>query len=469
MVNTVKQNQDTILEVVGENNKALKTTPAYKTGTTTLADHYFGVIGNQTAYAGMSYVYQMDFKIDEYNTETALVLQVRTSNGTDSLVRVDADGYLIRETGICFQDKFGNAFKLTPGEFTTIAVLVNPVLNKYWVMIDGVLATQDGLKLRTTADATCYVSQIKAGYKTYAFSIDNAQLYFVDDTYTYEDYLGMFNPVKGNTATLGSTIGYNYYLNTPAEFLAANPDLTAKITVDGKTEKIKIADCPVTDYDVDGDGNVDNWVKVTYNLSAAEMTKEIKFELVQGVTVYSTRIDTIKAYAETVAAGTGAAAEAAKSMLVYGAYAQNYFGVNTDNLAADLSEVVLPELPADKQYKVEGKMFNYYFSAVSLQSEVIICHYFTSVEGLTFTVDGEELTAVLDGDLWRVEIAGINAANLDTQYALTVSDGENTYTFSYSAIAYAQLAVSAYGADSDIGMLVRALYAYNVAADAYVK
>lgn len=508
----VKDGGNTALQVVSKT-----TEPYYLVRINNASKKAVANDASVSGFIGQSFVYQMDYKADSYDDAEVNLISFYTkattsSSATHTMVKVLKDGYLkVRDNGsfVSLVSDFGEHIRLSTTEYATIALFVNPQVNRYWIMIDGELVNEAGYVFMhktdmqkfvvtasgtggATTDADTYIYDEATGkyldkdgnvtdnpvpyiYLLYDIRcslgittayVDNTQFYFVDQTYTYNDYLDMVNPVMGNTATLGSTIGYNYYLNLPEKFLAANPDLTAKITVDGKTEEINVADCPVTDYDVDGDGKVDKWVKVTCNLAAAEMTKEIKFVLAQGATVYSNRTDTVKSYAETVANGTDeVAANVAKSMLVYGAYAQKFFNVDADNLAADVTAAELMDIPTEKTYGIVGNRFNYVTSALALQSETVICHYFDNVEGLTFKLNGEDLTAVADGDFWRVEIA-VDAANIDTVYALVVSDGTNEYTINYGAISYLQMASSLGNADLD--NLVKALYTYNVYADEYV-
>jgi hypothetical protein len=474
-----------------------------------------------SSFIGQSFVYQMDYKPStlEFGANVSLItFHTKAVSGSEdkvTTVRLTKDGYIqVTNNGyfVDLKDTYGERVRLTANEFTTITLFVNPQINKYWVFINGevtneagytflskdnmktLVVTASGSNGATTPDDTYLYNEstgefldiggnvtnnpVPYGYMLYDVRctlgcitayLDNIQFYFVDQTYTCEDYLGMFDIVKGNTATLGSTIGYNYYLNLPAKFLADNPDIMAKITVNGTTRRIKLADAAVTDKDIDGDGNVDNWVKITCGLSAAEMARDITLTIVQGSTVFYHGTASVKEYAESITVANGytkAAENAAKSMLVYGAYAQKFFDIDEDKLATDVTGAELKDIPTDKKYGIEGTRFNYDASAVALQSEVIICHYFDKVDGLTFTLNGKQLNAVADGDRFRVDITGIKAVDLDTVYALVVSDGTNSYTINYSAVGYAQQVVASSG-NADLINLVKAMYTYNVYADAY--
>lgn len=470
-------------------------------------------------FAGNSFIYQTDIKTSDF-TYTASPgstgLMVRTwsvSSGqlTKTLVGYNLDGSLCLAGGSKLRDKNGNAVYLSTEDFNTIAVLVNPGQNRYWVMLDGKVINEDGYEFLTKEDMKTLVnaddnsatylydserdvyldkdgnetsspvpyeyllSEVlfthKGGISTpYDVCYDNTMLYFVDDTFTYDDYLKLLEPVAGTSATLGSEIGYNYYLRISDTFLAENPSLEAVFDINGVRQVIKIADAVVTNYDVDGDGKVDNFRKVTCKVPVAEMTCEIKMTLRQGFNVYEEMTSTVKEYADKVASGSDTvAANAAKSLLLYGAYAQAYFGVNTDKPAASLDIIEMKALPTEKGYSIEGSGSGYLGSRLMLRSSATIVHYFSSIEGLTFTLDGTTvLTPVKDGSDYRIDIEGIVASDLDRIYSLKVSDGENEYTINYSAVGYAQLALESSEGD-ELKDLVRAMYTYNFYADEYVN
>ena len=508
-----------VLVNLGNGNQAVKVD--FSSGNYPKNAYQVALVGNSASranafariskdFAGQTFVYQMDFKVTDFATYHSGLIQAvsyaATAKQTTVLVKANTKGELYTDNGGFFVDKDGKNITLSKDEFTTLAVIVNPQLNKYWVAVNGYITSEDGytfmtkdqMKLLVNAnDSTAtYLydeetgnfldkngnvteNPVPYGYiltqieshtnynnKNAVYYYDNTMLYFVDQTFTYEDYLDMISPVAGNTATLGSEIGYNYYLNVSDTFLAENPNLEVKFEVNGKVDTFSVAGADVTDKDIDGDGKVDKWRKITCNVVAAEMTSEIKMTLYQGSTVYYTDTATVKEYADIIISGTNqAAANVAKSMLVYGAYAQQYFGVETDKPAIDVTGAELKDIPTDKKYGIEGTRFNYVASTLSLQSETIICHYFDKVDGLTFTLNGSQLKAVADGNRFRVDIA-VDAVNLDTVYALVVSNGTNSYTINYSAVGYAQQVVAS-SDNADLINLVKAMYTYNVYADVY--
>lgn len=79
-------------------------------------------------------------------------------------------------------------------------------------------------------------------------------------------------------------------------------------------------------------------------------------------------------------------------------------------------------------------------------------------------LDGVETVPKKSGKNGYLQVKNIAAPNLDTAHTFTVTDGQNTYTVTASALSYAYTSVKS-GSESR-GNLGRALYLYNQAADA---
>ncbi len=477
-------------------------------------------------YAGQTFVYQTDIKAESIGWNDSagqgITVMTRATNGsafTKSLVGFYKTGYMyggntdyggvltISGVGV-LRDENGNPYRISEEEFTTIACMVNPQLNKYWVFVDGKVTNTAGYTFLTNAEmqtlvnvngtdaAATYLYDEDAGtyldkngevtetpvpYEYILTQVqfvtvggnsvyyDNSMLYFVDQTFTYEDYLDMVTPVAGNTATMGSgEIGYNYYLNVSDTFLYENPNLEIKFEFNGKSQTYAVAAAEVMNKDIDSDGYADAWRKITCKVAAPEMTQNIKVTIYQGSTVYYSETTTLKAYVDNVISAnrSEASVNAAKSMLAYGAYAQAYFQVDTSNPAIDVAEVELLDPSEVTANQITGTKFNYVSSTLALEAKTVIVHKFNSIEGLTFKLDGNEVKAVAVGNLYYVQIE-VDAINLDTVYELEVSNGTDSYTISYSAVGYAKQIVDANLGNAALDNLVKALYTYNVYADEY--
>ena len=77
------------------------------------------------------------------------------------------------------------------------------------------------------------------------------------------------------------------------------------------------------------------------------------------------------------------------------------------------------------------------------------------------------MTPLKRGDRYYTEVANIFADMLDEAHVFTVSDGVNTYTITFSALSYGYRILNDGTAGDDIKNLVKALYLYNQAANAY--
>ncbi|MBR2832043.1 MAG: hypothetical protein IKE57_03850, partial [Oscillospiraceae bacterium] len=104
-----------------------------------------------------------------------------------------------------------------------------------------------------------------------------------------------------------------------------------------------------------------------------------------------------------------------------------------------------------------------------LKSETILKVTFagTDVAQYTFTVDGEPVSAVKSGSSYVVKIPNIAAQDLDKAYTIVATNGDSTYTISAYALTYAYQVLKAEDRTDAIRDLVKALYEYNQAANAY--
>ena len=73
---------------------------------------------------------------------------------------------------------------------------------------------------------------------------------------------------------------------------------------------------------------------------------------------------------------------------------------------------------------------------------------------------------IVDGRL-VVKVLGIDAANLATSYTVTVTSGDESFSISANAFAYASAAVQSGAISPALKTLMHALYEYYAAATAY--
>jgi len=95
--------------------------------------------------------------------------------------------------------------------------------------------------------------------------------------------------------------------------------------------------------------------------------------------------------------------------------------------------------------------------------------YRVSYQGTEYTVTSANATVETEvkGGRLIVKILGVDAANLDTTYTVTVTSGAESFTINANAFAYASAAVQSGSISPALKTLMHALYEYYAAASAY--
>lgn len=274
--------------------------------------------------------------------------------------------------------------------------------------------------------------------------------------------------LTGTQLSVSGDITMNNYIELNDDLLN---DSGAKVitSVDGyETEKLISS--------VKGNAT-ENGYAFPIGVPAKDMTSDVTVSVQNGSgEVVDTYTVNVKDYALKIVYGdyNDNQKKMAKSLLNYGTYAQKYFGTNEEKLAnADLSEsdqwsetdlaaVSFDSYGYTAPTNDKSIGARYMGSCLSLVSKTAIKHYFkaNSIDNLTFTVNGRNVTPVYDsakGWYW-VAVTGISAENLAQKYDVVVSNGTDSYTLSYCAMDYCKLAQS----DSDVNLtnLTKALYLF---------
>lgn len=275
---------------------------------------------------------------------------------------------------------------------------------------------------------------------------------------------------EGTSLTVSGNVGVNFHMTFSEELIN---DGTARVvfTLPNGVKK----SVPVSSVEPDEDG----YYVFTCEVAAKEMTSEIKAQVVNSRgegEVYSYSVIDYARYilqeAETGNTNYTDAAPLVKAMLNYGAAAQEFFGHKEENLAnsiLDDSDKVLAEdidLSAFKPVIEDGsENVSYYGSALSLNSETTIKHYFRvkDEENIPEFYVNNQLAKVTEKDgLYEVRVEDIPAQSLDEEFVVT-ADG---LTLSYNAFSYGYYAMQ--NSDAKLQNIIKALYAYNQTADAYI-
>ena len=209
---------------------------------------------------------------------------------------------------------------------------------------------------------------------------------------------------------------------------------------------------------------------VPVSLAAAQMTEEITLDFLQNGENVLQKTYTIRDYAVTILEGNYPARtkKMVRYMLHYGAKAQQYFDVNTGSLV-NVGYEITEEAALPSEYEamsVSGSVsgLRFYGASLVFENKIAVRYYFT---GSVENVDFGDYDAISKGDMYYVEVPGINPQDYAKNITLTVTKGEETLAVSYSPLNYI-IRMSEKGND-ELKALLNALYGYHTAAIEYVK
>lgn len=276
--------------------------------------------------------------------------------------------------------------------------------------------------------------------------------------------------LEGYSVSLGGDIAVNFFI-TLDDAISKDADAKVVFTLpNNKKQTVYVKDAEVTD---------EGCYVFTCEVNALQMTETVNAQIV--ATGYESELYSYSVieYAEDllkkVAEGNAEYADAAplvKAMLNYGANAQIYFDYNTENLANSIlsdEDKVLDDVKLNAYMpKITGKEEGVRNHGVSLtlnsETELNIYFVIDNEENIPeFFVNGEHATLEKAGEYYRIKIADIPAQNLDKEYVVTVGG----LTVKYSAMSYGYMAM--FTQSDTVKNVIRALYAYNQAANAYSK
>ncbi len=256
------------------------------------------------------------------------------------------------------------------------------------------------------------------------------------------------SPVEAMRVTLADDICLNFKTTLTA-------DDTVTVTVGGAA-----AECTVTDGVL--------FVEVT----AAQMTDAIAIS-VNGNPLAESY--SIRDYGKEILDGDydETTKNLVKSMLCYGAAAQQYFAYKTDDLANSDVTGFTPTAPEGiVTGRLSGKLENlqYYGATLLHKNRIAVRIYFTGdAEGLTFTVNGTATEVQENETGYYVEVGGYNPQDLENAVTVEVTDAEgNIMRVSYSPMDYILRMYNKESSQDTTKALVKALYSYYLAAKAHL-
>ena len=276
-----------------------------------------------------------------------------------------------------------------------------------------------------------------------------------------------------HSVSLKGNIGINYYMDLP-EVVLTDADAYMQFAVEGKDPmKVPVADA--IEETVEGK----TYYVFTCEVPAKEMNDIITAQFFYG-DGKSTEAEqySVAAYAYEILEDTTGAYDEVKplveAMLNYGAAAQNHFDHNTEDpanagldQAPDYSGITAETLAPYVGTGSGSDDAPFYGSSLLLKGETSLRFFFEVAEGAEFTATcgGKALDADIRGGLHYVTVENISAKDLDKMITVVANGSEVTasaLTYAYNVLSAAEGTYS-----GDLITLVKALYAYNQAANAY--
>jgi len=303
--------------------------------------------------------------------------------------------------------------------------------------------------------------------------------------------------IKGYSVTVSDKITLNFHIGMNSSLYNNASAMVHFILPSGETCDVKVSD-GVKDIK-----NTDTYI-YTCEVPASRMTTYIYASVIipssDGSGIPQKAGDTYKCtvreYAYKIlqnpAAYTSEQLSTVKAMLNYGAYAQQYFNININNLAnrdiySATNNPVNNAIPGISAYEAANVKSN---STLTFVGSSLVCEGVTSLL-LYFRADPSIPSATLAGrlsvkatlngsvrncsgkivnGLYVVTLKNITASELDASFAFTITDASvsaNKLTFNYSPMNYIALAQKS---DNDnLVNLTRSMYYFNQAAKALSK
>ena len=282
-------------------------------------------------------------------------------------------------------------------------------------------------------------------------------------TAAWEEIPVVFRSVN---STLGGEISLNFYVRLTEE-IVNDPEAAMKFYVNGKVITVPMSEAVISVKDGE------TRYRFTCKLYAKQMADVVTAQMVtSNGAVGESKSMSIAAYCEALMAATTDAELTAllKAMLNFGAYSQEMFSYNLENLAnACLSDEdkVLAEVDASEYvYSIIGSEAGIKVQSANLllDSAITMRVFFRltgdkTIDEYTFYVDGQEVQPVQKGDRWYIELKVEKASEMDQIHEFTVGG----LTLNYGVLSYVNSAIFT-SPDENTVNVSKALYAYIMAA-----
>ena len=293
--------------------------------------------------------------------------------------------------------------------------------------------------------------------------------------------------ITGCSLELNGYIRLNFYVALPDSYVA---DAGAYATMTQNKDGVELS-TTVAIPSPETEGEQAGSYKLSYDLAAKEMRDDVTLRLYTGENSAYTIENHPNGYTFSVQDYFNAAHSQygdneslmalIDRMSDYGNLAQLYFGYNDTGAAVSAdTQAAMDQVTADTLAGYAAASYTdpaddgieYIGSSLTLRSGTKIRHYFSTedVSPYSFRVNNVKAEPVEVGDgYYCIEIDTIAAKELDTTYSLAVWRAPGTLVFSnnYSALSYVYSVLKSGEADESLVNLVKGLYLYNQAANAY--
>ena len=271
---------------------------------------------------------------------------------------------------------------------------------------------------------------------------------------------GIGEHLDGYSLSLDGNIGVNFFMELDKSVIADENAYMKFRLPNGKTSVV-----PVGDAKQQTVGGTTYYV-FSCEVAAKEMNETITAQIItsdkKGEIYEYSVADYIQYIRDNPTEFDEKTLSLVNAMAGYGDYAKAYF--NNENLDANTEmDAVTADTLASFDKQISGDLpegITYYGSSLLLESNTTMRHYFKVAEGTdvsALSFSGSK------GNYYYIDIPNISAEKLGTIQNVTIGN----CTISYSPMSYAYAVLSSKNTSESLKNLVKSLYLYEQAAEAY--
>ena len=305
------------------------------------------------------------------------------------------------------------------------------------------------------------------GNSTKVYSNTNAPIYAEHDYSSKEVCTicgafknGIGEHLDGYSLSLDGNIGVNFFMELDKSVIADENAYMKFRLPNGKTSVVLVGDAKQQTV-----GGTTYYV-FSCEVAAKEMNETITAQIItsdkKGEIYEYSVADYIQYIRDNPTEFDEKTLSLVNAMAGYGDYAKAYF--NNENLDANTEmDAVTADTLASFDKQISGDLpegITYYGSSLLLESNTTMRHYFKVAEGTdvsALSFSGSK------GNYYYIDIPNISAEKLGTIQNVTIGN----CTISYSPMSYAYAVLSSKNTSESLKNLVKSLYLYEQAAEAY--